>query len=278
MSHAISPAPADNPDVLAPSTLVNVVDGMPETAGLGVVLIQHGSATRVRDQGTSGATVIFEVREQSNASTPLPAPAPVARTSGTSPAMEWVSLGFNCGGAVLAWVGVAGLGSLAPVTGGLTGIPAAIVYGGALATSGQCLVSTYRVANVERGRTDLNKDLDANSAYIFTMTVADGVGLLGGGGALIEIKRTNAILEETHVGWGMGLGKLSRPVRRRLTAALELQGGKRAPGVTINRLLRQRLLDATAGVIGMVGSGTTGLLHSVVVWITSEASELGQGP
>lgn len=40
---------------------------------------------------------------------------------------------------------------------------------------------------------------------------------------------------------------ISRPMRRALTTALELQGGRRVPGVVINRLVRQRLMDGVGG-------------------------------
>lgn len=188
--------------------------------------------------------------------------------------MEWVSLGFNCGGAVLSWIGVAGSTALAPVTGGLSFGATALLYGGAVATSGQCLVSSYRVYNVEKGRDDRNAALDSSKIYTYTMGVADVVGIVGAGGALKEIKETNAVLAESGVGWDLATsGKLSRPIRRRLTMALELQGAKRVSGAVIDRVLRQRLLDATAGVIGLVASGTTGLLKDVVVWLTSEADQ-----
>ena len=92
------------------------------------------------------------------------APAP-ARTAGSSPATEWMNLGLNCGGAVLAWIGVAGLSSLAPVTGGVSGAGAILMYGGAIASTSQCVVSVARTANVHRGRTDINQRMDDSKVY-----------------------------------------------------------------------------------------------------------------
>ena len=276
MSQAMTSA-ATRPTVfLGREALIRIVDGLPETQGLGIVSIERSMVTRVRGENGSGATVVFELRSPASVRTGDPAPS--HRGASTSPAMEWVSLGFNCGGAVLAWIGVAGASSLAPVTGGLSFGAAALLYGGAVATTGQCMVSGYRTANVMRDRTDLNDRLDNSKLYSFTMSAADGIGILGGLGAIKELRAVNAALEEGGVGWGMATsGKLSRPLRRRLTTALELQGGRRASAVVIDQLVRQRLLDAVAGAIGMVGSGVNGVLKDVVVWMTSEAGSLGSG-
>ena len=273
MSQAMTSAGVRPNAFLGRETFIRIVDSFPETQGLGVVSIEEATVTRIRGENGSGATVVFELRLPTSARTGDPAPS--HRGASTSPAMEWVSLGFNCGGAVLAWIGVAGASSLAPVTGGLSFGAAALLYGGAVATTGQCMVSGYRMANVMRDRTDLNDQLDNSKLYNFTMSAADGVGILGGLGAIKELKAVNAALEEGGVGWGLATsGKLSRPLRRRLTTALELQGGKRASAVVIDRLMRQRLLDAVAGAIGMVGSGVNGVIKDVVVWITSEAGSL----
>ena len=275
MSQATTSA-GGSPGTLSRDTLIRLVDGLPETQGLGIVSIERSLVTRVRSEGGSGATVVFELRSPAGVKTGDPAPS--HRGASTSPAMEWVSLGFNCGGAVLAWVGVAGASSLAPVTGGLSFGAAALLYGGAAATTGQCMVSGYRTVNLVRGRTDLNDQLDGSRLYNFTMSAADGVGILGGLGAIKELRAVNAALEDGGVGWKLATsGTLSRPLRRRLTTALELQGGRRASAVVIDRLVRQRLLDAVAGAIGMVGSGVNGMLKDVVVWITSEAGSSGSG-
>lgn len=272
--------------------LVGVVDSVPETRGIGAVLIEAGRMHRLRTPDAGEATVVFELRDrplgipfiqQGSAPARKAAPAspvPATRTAGSSPATEWMNLGLNCGGAVLAWIGVAGLSSLAPVTGGVSGAGAVLMYGGAIASTGQCMVSVARTANVHRGRTDINQRLDDSKVYYWTMLAADGVGLLGAGGALKELKATNAALE----GAGFSFGQarrgetISRPMRRRLTTALELQGATRVSGAVINRVVRQKLLDGAAGALGMFASGYSGVLNEtygqgrdLVVWITQEA-------
>ncbi len=99
--------------------LVGVVDSVSETRGIGVVLIEPGRLHRLRTPDPGEATVVFELRDRPRgipfiqkgaASAGRPA-APVAaypaRNAGTSPATEWINLGLNCGGAVLARRGAA---------------------------------------------------------------------------------------------------------------------------------------------------------------------------
>lgn len=177
---------------------------------------------------------------------------------------------------MLAWVGVVGTAALVPVTGGGSGFATAFLWGGAIAATGQCVASSYRTANVYRGRQNINDALDHNSTYVWTMRVADGVGILGAGGALKEVKATNAALHTASFEWRTASGPLSRPLRRRLTTALELQGAKRVPAHLINRFVRQKLLDAVGGVIGLIGSSTSGFIRKVAVWITEEVQHDAQ--
>ena len=80
---------------------------MSETAGDGVVIIRAGRLTHLRAAPPHAPTVVYEFRERpAAAGTPAHSAARPAkpRTGSTSPTCEWVNLGFNCGGAVLAWV------------------------------------------------------------------------------------------------------------------------------------------------------------------------------
>lgn len=276
-----------------PRHLLKVVDQVPETRGLGAVLIDFGRMQRLRPPPPGSATVVFERRTkpmsvpsmlvQPGTTTAQRAQAPQRpRTADTSPATEWINLGLNCGGAALAWIGVAGLSALAPATGGLSGFGAAIVYGGAAASTGQCVVSVARVVNVQRDRADINRSWDANRWYVRTMLAADVVGLVGAGGALKELKATNAVLRQAGYSFSRASQgeAISRPMRRALTSALELEGGRRVAGAVINRVVRQRLMDGVGGVVGLFASSYSGALGEVgsgfwdvVVWITEETGQ-----
>lgn len=58
-------------------------------------------------------------------------------------------------------------------------------------------------------------------------------------------------------------------MRKQLTEQLELQGAKRVSAANINKVVKQRMLDALSGAIGMAGSAMTGVTHEVIVWISS---------
>ena len=116
--------------------------------------------------------------------------------------------------------------------------------------------------------------MDSDQRYVWTMRGLDVVGLVGAGGALKEMKVANAALGEAGVGWRAAAGSgLSRPMRRVLTESLELKGAKRVSSALINAVVKQRLMDALAGVIGMAGSAINGAINDVVVWTVSEAKD-----
>ena len=278
MSEAQTPytAPSILP-VSAGSSILAAVSTLPELKTVGVILIQDGRVENLRAPDSDGISIVVELRPRVDAQAPhlTPStPAPAARNSGSSAAKEWVSLGFNCGGAVLAWVGVVGTGALAPVTGGLSLPATGLLWGGALAPSGQCGASLYRTYNATHGRESINAALDANPRYVWTMRGADALGLVGAAGALKEVKVAGSALSEAGIGWrAAGSGTISRPMRKILTESLELQGAKRVSSALISAVVKQRLLDAIAGAIGMAGSAFNGVVNDAVVWTVSEVQD-----
>jgi hypothetical protein len=147
--------PSSSPGIPSDSELRVIVDSVPELHGAGIVVVIGGRPRVVRYPITQDIFVVFEFRERSGASGPVRPAKPL--DTGSSPAREWVALGLNCGGAVLAWVGVVGSAAIAPETGGASLFATVTMWGGALASSGQCAASAYRITNVARGREDINK-------------------------------------------------------------------------------------------------------------------------
>lgn len=255
----------DFPDA---NTLIRTVDSVSETRGMGVVLISHGQVCRFRDPHGDGSMVVFEYRDSPLANLPGPLSGHgTPRNETTSPAIEWVSLGLNCGGAILAWVGVVGTGALVPVTGGLSVLGTASLWGGALATSAQCAASSYRTLNLVRGRADINDSLDGNEYYVHLMQGLDIVGIVTSVGAISEIKATATALEKSGLSWGAN--SMSRQQRLVMTERLELHGRKRIAAVQINAFVKQRMLDALVASIGIAGSAVNGILKDIVIWVVS---------
>ncbi|MEW6639438.1 MAG: hypothetical protein AB1586_02965 [Pseudomonadota bacterium] len=257
------------------TVLLRIVDAVPQTAGMGVILTDDGQGRRLRPPLRGGAAdVVFQIPDHRN---------PTATTSAFSDSnghfwAELWGMGVSCTGAVVAGIGVAGAVAAAPETGGLSLPAAALLWGGATASAAQCGVSFYRFGNVVRGRDDINVSLDRDRSYKRAMYILDGVGLVGAGGAIKEVAATRAALQEAGASWRVAeAGQLSRQQRRVFTAAMEWTGVKRLPNAGISRLVKQKLLDLTGAAIGMVGSGSTdgGVTHDVGIWIVTRPSPDG---
>lgn len=245
------------------SALLQAVNSVPELGGAGVVLLANGTTYRLKATPPGDMTVVFELRPSPIAATPAH-----PRTPATNPVHEWLSLGFNCGGAVLAWVGVVGTAATAPVTGGQSLWVTGALWGGALATSGACAVSAFRVGAMVTGHDSIDEALDRNKYYRWTMWSFDAVGLLGAGGAIRDVAETQDALDAVGVDWRYAMaGKISRPMRRRLTEELGLVGAKRVAGPMIGAVVKYRLLAGIAAAVGLTGSAATGVIHDLIVWI-----------
>lgn len=192
------------------------------------------------------------------------------RRSNTVPTKEWASLGLNCGGAAIAWIGVVGTGALAPVTAGTSVFATAVMYAGAVAGTGQCLASVYRVGNAARGRSDINERLDKSDLYYWTMLAADGAGLAGVKGAASGVKNLAGAMGRTGVSAGqLSARAMTGAQRAQMTAALGLQATKVGSRI-INRVVRQRLIEGAGAVLGIYSSADGGIVHELVVWAVED--------
>ena len=103
------------------------------------------------------------------------------------------------------------------------------------------------------------------------MLGADAVGLVGAHGTLTEVRKTGDILASHSLSWTRAANDpISRPMRRQLTAQLELQGAKRVSAHDIHSVVKQRMLDGIVGALGVIGSAMTGAIHETIVWIRSK--------
>ncbi len=217
--------------VCAAPAVLQAVNTVPELNTTGVILIQDGRVEQLRAPDSDGICLVVKIRPKVQLQkpyTPPVAPAPPQRHAGSSAAKEWISLGFNCGGAVLAW-------SVSLVLVRLRPSPAASRFlrpacSGAVRWRHppRCGASVYRTYNATNGRETINDKLDADPRYVWTMRGLDVVGLVGAVGALKEMKIAHGALGEAGVGWRAAAGSgLSRPMRKVLTESLELKGAKR---------------------------------------------------
>jgi hypothetical protein len=214
-----------SPSQLNGGPILSAVDSIPATKGMGVYVTLQNQARTIRAPGNAVSTVVIELRPPVGANSSV-----VPRNQGSSPVVEWLNLGINCGGAAVSWVGVAGTTVAAPETGGLAGIGAVVLYAGALAASAQCSISFVRVSDLYDGHQALNAAMDSSIAFTWTMYSLDAIGLASVGS---DFSKGSAVLS--------GASKLN---------------------------LLNRVFDAVGVAADAVESG--GVIHDSVVWIISK--------
>ena len=84
--------------------------------------------------------------------------------------------------------------------------------------------------------------------YTIANDALDLAAILGAGGAFKEVAVADKALGRVGVGtWEAASGRaISRPMRRQITRALELQGAKRVAASRITLIVRLKLIDAFA--------------------------------
>lgn len=253
--------------LLSDGAFLRTVNSVPETQGAGIVVIANGRARTIRVTPSDGMTVVIEARP--SPLIPHAAPPMKPRSATSSPAEEWTELGFNCGGAILSWVGVAGTTALSPATGGASLLAAVPLWGGALASSGTCAVSVFRVGDMMYGNSTLNQELDRSNTYYLIMETTDLVGLVGAKGAFVELfkmkKALNAVNISSHE--LMTGGRFSWREQSILTQGFDLKSGKYATKPVIRAIAKKRLLDGMAGALAVTSSAIFGDIHDLVVWL-----------
>jgi len=248
------------------SRLILIVDSVPETMGMGVVVVDSGRQQVLRrPMGNAGGYVVFQFQ-----SGPAGNRAPAAHSSGF-----WSELwgaGVSTAGAAVSGIGVVAATAAEPETAGLSTPAVVLLWGGLTASVAQCGVSYYRLANVVTGHEDVNQAMDQSAGWRATMYVLDGVGLIGAGGALKEVAATSKALKAAGVSEEVATaGRLTRQQRLAFTAATEGATVKRLSNRVISAYAKRQLLDRTAAAIGMLSSSAVGggIVHDVVILVVT---------
>ncbi len=248
--------------------LVAAVDSLPQTKGMGVLLVDHGRKQILRSSGHDKPFVVIQLRDVPNKQ---PAKTPIKVSLND----EWISLGLNLTGATVAWIGVAGSVAAAPETVGGSLIVTGLMWGGAVSSTVQVLNSAGRIIAVYAGKARTVDWLDDQSWYSIANTSLDIIGLAGAATTAVQTVKMVRKMRTANVTVREGLGQLSRPQRRRLTESLELAGNKRATAAAINLTLKFKLLDALGAAYGTGVSTYNGALHQLVVWIVYPTAHSG---
>ncbi len=195
---------------------------------------------------------------------------------------ELLSTGLSCGAATLSWIVVGGSAAAAPATFGSSTVITVLSWSAAIASSAQCLNSSYRLINeTDYGNSEINDWLDSQDWYNTTSTALDIVSIAGGVAAAgATIKMAMALRKTTGKSLKEVLKQLSRQERKRITEEviraqnpgisnkalkLMLNAGKyprRYSNFEISNSVRIQLKDAMGAAFSFAGSATSGVLRS----------------
>ncbi len=253
--------------------LLMAVDSVPETRGMGVKVAEGGRIVTLRGSKPGEPFVVIELRPPLRPAQAPPVAAPAEEKPNIS--KEWGVLALNLGGATLSWIGVVGTAAAAPETGGISLAGTVLMWSGAVASSAQVLNSVGRLTAIYTGHGALVTKADKTLVYVVANDALDFAGILGAGGAFKEAAALEKGVAKTGVRtWDLAAGSpISRPLRRQLTQALELQGVKRVAAARITLIVRMKLLNAFAAVYGISVSSYNGAIHDVSVLIVHPDSK-----
>jgi hypothetical protein len=237
--------------------VLHALAGVSDAQGLGVVMIRNGIVCPVRQPTPPGARwLVVEFRPA--AAAPPPPPDLHEHTSS-----EWIDLGMNCTGLLLAGAGTVGTAALAPETGGLSFGASVYMASQTAVAAGQCSVSIYRVWNIYHDNEAANEAMDRSRLYHVVMYTADAYALLDVAKTGIESMRYARDIAESEVSFSRLLSEqLNRNERLRLTEALDLQGARRVAAARLTMDARTRIAQAIGAALALSGSARSGVIQS----------------
>ena len=253
--------------------LLLAVDSVLETRGLGVKVLVGGRITTLRGSSAGQPFVLINLRPPLGAQASTKPQAPPLPD--VSVGKEWANFALNLGGATLSWIGVAGTAAVAPETGGASLIGTTFLWTGAVASSVSVGNSIARLTAIYTGHASIVAKADKMCVYTITNDVLDLAGIAGAGSAFKEAAAADKALGRVGVStWEAASGKaFSRPMRRRITEAMALQGAKRVAAARITLIVRLKLIDAFAAAYGVSASSYAGGIHDIAVLIVHPNSQ-----
>lgn len=193
---------------------------------------------------------------------------------------EITSTAIACGATVATVVLAVGASAAVPFTAGGSGVIAAMIVAGGLATAAQCAIGVGRLAFIGTGHSDDVAWLDSQGWYNTTSTVLDVISLAGAGAGLKSTLETWKLMKGVSsakaVEWLKGL---SRAERKRLTEEIiraqnpgisgagikaSMKAGvypKRFPAEALQHSLQRELANAMVNTSAFAGSAMTGTIR-----------------
>ncbi|MBV1881907.1 MAG: hypothetical protein KUG82_09755 [Pseudomonadales bacterium] len=193
--------------------------------------------------------------------------------------------GINCTAAVVAGVVTFGSGAASPFTGGTSLALTAVSYSATIATGTACAVSAIRTIN-SLTNPEINEVWDNSTAYQTSMTIIDGVSLLGVGASVAATVKVMKILKQAGVSIRSAttgavnragrkqLAKATLKVNRPGATAKELKQAlgvssqtKRLPKNVVTQGMVKTLRDSFAAGLSFFSSAFDGNIKSITFYL-----------
>lgn len=285
------------PDILGRSItrLFRAVDAEPAIAGAGVVYIDAENRVYLL-RGFSAACgsnpVMVILKEAPTGVTPESF-AQELRSSPRQSRMigELLGAGLSCSGALLAWLAIKSGAILLPFTGGLSTSLTVIGVAAATASALQCANGAGRVV-AEIAVPEFKDWIDSREWYATTSAALDAISLTGAATAgFSTIRMVLTLRAVTGKSTWEVLQGLNRQERARLTKELvrinypgisnrvvkRIQRSGQLPKRYANEGIKKeviaQIMDAASGVIGLVGSGASGVVRTIAIGVYEEVDE-----
>lgn len=196
-------------------------------------------------------------------------------------ANEITSTAISCGAAVVTAFLALGAGAAVPLTAGASGIVAAVITAGGVATGLQCFIGAGRLFAIGTGNEEKVAWLDTQEWYTATSTALDIISLAGASAGLKSTLDTYKLMKSTSSAGGLNwLKTLSRPERKRITEEIIRaqnpgisNGGIKAvmkagvyptryPAEALQKSLQRELANVLVNTTAFAGSGLTGTIRN----------------
>jgi hypothetical protein len=270
--------------------LFAAVDTIPELNGAGIGYVGDGQCLVIRKSAhLSGMEtyVVIEITEL--AAEEKPASKMPNKLQDSSLMKEFVVMGINCTGAVLAGIATAGETAAAPVTAGASLMLVYVTATATVAGSLQCGISIGRVVDSFIDP-KLTTTLDSIEWCKTTADVLDWIGVVGAVASLGQAAQAVIRLQKTSGrSFQEILRGMNRAERKRLARDLADYAGTKSnreykalvragkfPAIfsqtQVKLALKNQLLNSISAALGLSGSASTGVLRrGYLVYITQES-------
>ena len=274
------------------SQLISGIESMAQFKNVGIAFIGNRQCKELKKpmlpEGLRSWVVIEEVLPIMSNETFEPQ-REIQKRSNKNMGEELMNMGLSCTSAVLAGAATTASAAATPVTGGASTLVTVITYSAAIASAAQCGISIGRVINeiIEPNRNEAY--LDSSRWYQRTTAFLDGVAIAG---AVVDVGQQTRLIVRMSRSTGKPIREilkgLNRADRKRLAREMAAWKKRADTPAKFKRLVRagkfpklfrreavtaamkEALLSNISATLTLVGSGYSGNINGLVVYIASD--------